>query len=741
MSTFGLVRRAAIAVVAVFGVMAAPLLGSGTARATADVTPPAFINATLDKNTFNLDDGPAVFTVTVMASDPSGVVAPFVSASSMMTGQSAGYGQTTLVAGTAVDGTWQRTITIPTSAAIGTWSVTLHPLADSLGNTSNAGTIGSITLSKPGPTDTTAPTVISATIDKTSFDLGDGPATFTVTLQASDASGVKAPSVAATSAMVGQSVGLGPMTLTAGTATNGTWQRTITIPASAASGTWYVTLYPLEDIHGNSSHSYSSIGTLTLHAPIPADVAPPSFISGTVDKTTFNLGDGPAVVTVSVRAIDPSGVAAPSVGADSTATDQTAGFGPMTLIAGTTLDGTWQRTITIPDSAAPGTWDITLPPLTDTLGNASGFTTTISTITLAPKPALSGSTPTVAGTAAVGATLTAKIGTWPTGTSFAYTWLANGVAVSGATSKTYTPDAATVGKRMAVKVTASLAGFESTTKTSPSTAAVTKGKLVAVTPTISGTAKVGRTLTAASGAWTTSTAFAYQWFGGGTAIAGATKATFSPAAAQLGQTLSVQVTGTLAGYTSRSTTSASTSVVVKGTLVASNPTISGAPKVGAALSATTRTWTSGTAFTYQWFGNGTALPGATQATFSPAAAQLGQKLSVKVTGRLAGYTSQSRTSASTSLMVEGTLAAATPTISGTPKVGAVLSATSGTWTVGATLTYQWFAGGVAVSGATASTFRPTATQFAQKMSVQVTGKLSGYTTVSQKSVETGVVAR
>jgi fluoride ion exporter CrcB/FEX len=57
------------------------------------------------------------------------------------------------------------------------------------------------------------------------------------------------------------------------------------------------------------------------------------------------------------------------------------------------------------------------------------------------------------------------------------------------------------------------------------------------------------------------------------------------------------------------------------------------------------------------------------------------------------------------------------------------------------LTYQWFAGGAAVSGATTSTFTPTATQVGQKMSVQVTGKLSGYTTVSKKSVETGAVAR
>jgi hypothetical protein len=49
--------------------------------------------------------------------------------------------------------------------------------------------------------------------------------------------------------------------------------------------------------------------------------------------------------------------------------------------------------------------------------------------------------------------------------------------------------------------------------------------------------------------------------------------------------------------------------------------------------------------------------------------------------------------------------------------------------------------GVRRGSITKSTFTPTAAQFAQKMSVQVTGKLSGYTTVSKKSVETGVVAR
>lgn len=64
-----------------------------------------------------------------------------------------------------------------------------------------------------------------------------------------------------------------------------------------------------------------------------------------------------------------------------------------------------------------------------------------------------------------------------------------------------------------------------------------------------------------------------------------------------------------------------------------------------------------------------------------------------------------------------------PAISGTFTVGQLLTSTSGTWTGDATITYQyqWFANGVAIAGATASTYTLVAAQLGKRIQVRVQG--------------------
>ena len=294
------------------------------------------------------------------------------------------------------------------------------------------------------------------------------------------------------------------------------------------------------------------------------DTTGPSLIGGTVDKTTLSPSTGNASFTVTVKASDPSGVKTPTISADSTTTDQSEGFGSMDLVAGTATNGTWKRTITLPATAAPGTWEITLFPLNDTLGNSSGSFRTIGTLTVTTKtPTVSPGSVTISGTARVGSSLSATTANWPVGTTFTYVWLADGAAIGGATKKSFTPSAAELGKKLSVKVTGSLPGYKSASKTASATAAVAPGMLVTAIPTIVGTAKVGRSLSVSAGSWSQGTTFSYQWFAGSSPIKGATKSTFVPTAAQLGQRLSVKITGNLDGYTTTAKTSAQTSPVVK----------------------------------------------------------------------------------------------------------------------------------------------------------------------------------
>ncbi|AHJ10711.1 hypothetical protein P106B_28 [Rhizobium phage vB_RglS_P106B] len=74
-----------------------------------------------------------------------------------------------------------------------------------------------------------------------------------------------------------------------------------------------------------------------------------------------------------------------------------------------------------------------------------------------------------------------------------------------------------------------------------------------------------------------------------------------------------------------------------------------------------------------------------------------------------------------------------PAITGTPEVGETLTVSDGTFTGDAviTYTYQWFAGGVAIAGANASTFDLTAAQLGKVITARVhatnaSGSASGY---------------
>ena len=70
-----------------------------------------------------------------------------------------------------------------------------------------------------------------------------------------------------------------------------------------------------------------------------------------------------------------------------------------------------------------------------------------------------------------------------------------------------------------------------------------------------------------------------------------------------------------------------------------------------------------------------------------------------------------------------------------------LTAHPGTWTAGTTLSYQWYAAGKPIKGATTSTFKLTSSQAGKAITVKVTGKKAGYTTVTKTSAATKKVAK
>ena len=189
---------------------------------------------------------------------------------------------------------------------------------------------------------------------------------------------------------------------------------------------------------------------------------------------------------------------------------------------------------------------------------ALAFTTIGLAATAAP-PANT-SPPTISGTAQVGQTLTATNGTWSNApASFAYQWLrCNGggnscATVANGTQQTYTLVAADTGSTMRVRVTATNADGSSSAQSAQTAmvAAATSSAAPKNTaaPTISGTAKVGQTLTANEGSWSGNpTGYAFQWQRCDADVAtcsnvvGATSRPYRVRIADLGYRLRVRVT-------------------------------------------------------------------------------------------------------------------------------------------------------------------------------------------------------
>jgi hypothetical protein len=164
-----------------------------------------------------------------------------------------------------------------------------------------------------------------------------------------------------------------------------------------------------------------------------------------------------------------------------------------------------------------------------------------------------------------------------------------------------------------------------------------------ISPSVSGTPRVGRTLTATRGPWTPEpTTVKYQWRLDGRSVSGATQYNWKLPASAKGKTVSVAITGSRTGYTTKTLVSAATTTVKAGVFVAPTPTISGSATVGSTLQVYRGTWTPlPSTVTHQWKIDGRSVEGATRSTFRVPTSARGKRVSVVVTGSLAGYTTKS----------------------------------------------------------------------------------------------------
>lgn len=104
-----------------------------------------------------------------------------------------------------------------------------------------------------------------------------------------------------------------------------------------------------------------------------------------------------------------------------------------------------------------------------------------------------------------------------------------------------------------------------------------------------------------------------------------------------------------------------------------------------------------------------------------------------------GYSDRSLSIAATPLAAIGTMTLSpTPTVTGVAEVGRALTAVAGAWDQGVTLSYQWLRNASPIQGAFRSTYLIVPSDASAQISVEVTARKTGFTSVTRTS--TGVAA-
>ncbi|MEJ6556707.1 MAG: BspA family leucine-rich repeat surface protein, partial [Flavobacteriaceae bacterium] len=184
-----------------------------------DFDKPVLSSITISPTNIDLSSGNVTITVTLQASDTSGIATPSTSHSgayiynSAIVGGHQWFSSWELIDGDQFNGTYQSYKSIEASKVpSGNYDITIvaNKIIDNAGNIADNLPAQQITVTNNNPNvDFDKPTLSSITISPTNIDLSSGNVTITVTLQASDTSGIATPSTSQSGAYISHSAIVG----------------------------------------------------------------------------------------------------------------------------------------------------------------------------------------------------------------------------------------------------------------------------------------------------------------------------------------------------------------------------------------------------------------------------------------------------------------------------------------------------------------------------------------------------
>jgi hypothetical protein len=355
--------------------------------------------------------------------------------------------------------------------------------------------------------------------------------------------------------------------------------------------------------------------------------------------------------------------------------------------------------------------------------------------------------PKVLGEPRVGEELTADPGAFRPHVDesvFRYQWLVEGnsTPVASGRSSTYTPTENHAGKRITVSVWAIDPGGQTASATSAPTEPVLKGVLRNITkPSYEGELRVGSKISVTRGTWNVYVEGYPELLADGEKVV-QPGSELGPDL--IGKRLSVRMTATSVGYEPLTVIGEETEPVKPGVFEPVELTVPEQPIVGV-RSTVEHAFPDGTGsryFSYQWFADGTEIPGAKYEDFYPTAAEVEKALTVRVSRSRPGFETLEQVSEPTEPVAARDAlkltTTAVPEISGLTTVGHALKPEGGQWTPSASeVTYEWLADGELIGQF--YEFTPTTAHLGKRISVRATARRNGYVSATVTSAETAPI--
>jgi hypothetical protein len=301
-----------------------------------------------------------------------------------------------LVAGDALDGTYETTFTIPVFTQPGTWEATDAVLADRVDNSidqsldSVGPTGGYASFSQTAPGDSAPPVVAGITMQTTTVDTSAGSATVSALVHVTDAgvAGLRCVPSATGGEQCGDvsitfrgpdggqwlTLDARPTDRVSGDAADGTYLASATLPRHAEQGAWQVSTIDASDAAYNAvdvrGSDLGSLAGLTFQQTGAGDDTPPVVVSMSADPTVVHTATHDESITITAHVTDDLAGSDTQVGGICLGGQygQTQCTG-LVRTSGDALDGIYTSTVLLPQYSAFGTWQTVQLQLRDLVGN------------------------------------------------------------------------------------------------------------------------------------------------------------------------------------------------------------------------------------------------------------------------------------------------------------------------------------------------------------------------------------